>query len=98
LIADYLEHERKDDKKWKNVDAGSVEFQLHYDLQAFFDEYKFLNISSIAALSGINASFVRQYAKGIKYPSAARAKELEKTIHELAKKNDGRFSVGSSAR
>ncbi|MGI8495704.1 MAG: hypothetical protein ACR2L1_10410 [Pyrinomonadaceae bacterium] len=95
LIADYVEHEGKSDKDFKRVDVGKIEFDLHYDLRAFFDEYKFLNISSIAALAGINPSLARQYAKGIKYPSTAQAKKVEATIHKLAEKMN-RVSLVSS--
>ena len=86
LIADYIEHEGQDDKVWKNVDVNKIAFSLHFDLRAFFDEYDFLNISAIAAMAGINQSLLRQYAKGLKFPSINQAKKVEKTIHELAKK------------
>lgn len=86
LIADYIEHERQNDKRWKRVDVNKIVFDLHYDLRSFFDEYKFLNISSVANLAGINPSLVRQYAKGIKYPSTAQAKKVEAVIRDLAKK------------
>ncbi len=96
LIADYIEHEGQNDKRWKQVDAGKITFDLHYDLRAFFDEYKFLNVSSIADLAGINPSLVRQYAKGIKYPSTAQAKKVEAVIHDLAKKLNRVSLVGST--
>ena len=96
LIADYIEHEGQDDRRWKRIDAGKIVFDLHYDLRAFFDEYKFLNISSVADLAGINPSLVRQYAKGIKYPSTAQAKKVETVIHGLAKKMNRVSLVGST--
>jgi predicted RNase H-like HicB family nuclease len=98
LIADYIEHEGKDDKKFKRADVNKIKFDVHYDLRAFFDEYKFLNISSIAALSGINPSLVRQYAKGIKHPSTAQAKKVEATIHQLAEKMNRVSLVGSTVK
>lgn len=96
LIAGYAEHEGKDDKKFKRFDAGKIEFDLHYDLQAFFEEYKFLNISSIAALAGINPSLTRQYARGIKYPSTAQAKKVEAAIRKLGEKMNRVSLVGST--
>jgi hypothetical protein len=98
LIADYIEHEGKDDKKFKRADVNKIKFDVHYDLRAFFDEYKFLNVSSIAALSGINPSLVRQYAKGIKHPSTAQAKKVEATIHQLAEKMNRVSLVGSTVK
>lgn len=98
LINDYIEHEGKDDKKWNRVDVNNLLFELHFDLRAFFDEYKFLNISTIAIMSGINPSLVRQYAKGIKHPSTAQAKKVEKTIHQLAEKMNKVSLVGSTVK
>lgn len=84
LIADYLEHGGKNDKNWKQTRISELEFALQFDLQAFFGEFGFLNISAIADLSGMNASLLRQYAKGIKHPSPTQAKKIEETIHKLA--------------
>ena len=95
LIADYIEREGKDDKKFKRADVNKIEFDVHYDLRAFFDEYKFLNTSSIAALAGINLSLARQYVKGIKHPSTTQAKRVEATIRKLAEKMN-RVSLVSS--
>ena len=61
-----------------------VEFDLAYDLTAFFEEFSFLNQSKIAELSGINASLLRQYASGIKNPSESQAKKIQNAIHNLA--------------
>jgi hypothetical protein len=98
LLADYIEHEGANDKKWKRVDVDNLLFDLHFDLRAFFAEYTFLNISTIAKMSGINSSLVRQYAKGIKHPSTAQAKKVEKTIHQLAEKMNNVSLVGSTIK
>lgn len=96
LIADYIEHEGQNDNRWRRVDVNKIVFDLHYDLRAFFDEYKFLNVTSVADLAGINPSLVRQYAKGIKYPSTAQAKKVEAVIRDLAKKMNCVSLVGST--
>lgn len=85
LIKDYQAHEGKSDKIWAKVSIDKLEIEIRYDLQAFFLEHDYLNISSIAKRAGINASLMRHYAAGIKYPSVAQAKKIEDTIHELAK-------------
>jgi predicted RNase H-like HicB family nuclease len=85
LIKDYQAHEGKADKIWSKVNIDKLELEIRYDLQAFFMEHDYLNISSIAKRAGINASLMRHYAAGIKYPSMAQAKKIEDTIHELAK-------------
>jgi transcriptional regulator with XRE-family HTH domain len=63
-----------------------MEIELSYDLQAFFEEFNELEISSIAERAGLNPSLVRQYATGSKYPSADQAKKIESALHSLAKK------------
>jgi hypothetical protein len=84
LIADYLQHEGHEDKGWNKVDVNKVEFELRYDLQAFFEEYDFLKQTKIAQLSGINPGLLRQYSSGVKYPSSEQAKKIEGAIHKLA--------------
>ena len=85
LLEDYQAHEGKSDKFWSKVDVSTIDIEIHYDLEAFFQEHDYLSISSVAKRAGINASLMRQYATGIKHPSAAQAKKIEAIIHELAK-------------
>lgn len=85
LIRDYQAHEGKKDKFWKGIDVKAMSLHISYDLQAFFEEFDFLKQSKIAELSGINAGLLRQYASGVKYPSAEQAKKIETAIHQLAK-------------
>jgi hypothetical protein len=63
-----------------------VKFEYAYDLTVFFEEFNFLNQSKIAELSGINASLLRQYASGVKNPSAVQAKKIQTAIRGLALK------------
>lgn len=84
LLADYIAHEGTTDKRWKKAVIGSINFGYVYDTQSFFESFDFLNISAIAKAAGINQSLLRQYAKGIKHPSAERIRVIEKTVHNLA--------------
>lgn len=84
LLADYKAHEGKTDKRWKKAVVDSISFGYVYDTQAFFESFDFLNISAVAKAAGINQSLLRQYAKGIKHPSAERVRVIEKAIHDLA--------------
>ena len=60
-------------------------FKLEYrfSIEAFFKLFKSINISALADKSNINASLLRQYAKGIKHPSVKQAKKIEQSIHKL---------------
>ena len=60
-------------------------FRRSYDLTVFFEQFDFLKQSKVAELAGINPGLLRQYASGIKYPSAGQAMKIEKAIHALAK-------------
>ncbi len=84
LLADYTAHEGKADKRWKKANVNSIKFAYVYDTQAFFESFDFLNITAVANAAGINQSLLRQYAKGIKHPSAERVRVIEKTVHRLA--------------
>jgi len=83
IINDYQLNKGKNDRFWKKVDVSSMQFDLHYDLQAFFEEHDFLNITAVAKRSGINPALVRQYASGVKYPSVEQSNKLLGTIHRL---------------
>lgn len=83
-IEDYIEHEGKDDKFWGKVKISDIEFDIRYDLEAFFKEHNYLNISSIAKMAGMNPGLLRQYASGVKHPSREQAKKIEDSIHKIA--------------
>lgn len=83
-IEDYTEHERKEDKFWSKVKIFDIEFDVRYDLEAFFKEHNDLNLSSIAKRAGMNPGLLRQYASGVKHPSREQAKKIEDSIHKMA--------------
>ena len=85
LIKDYQGYEKDGDSFWLNLKTENLQFEITYDLQAFFSEYDFLNASAIARHANMNESLVRQYASGKKYPSSEQAKKLEDTIRNLTK-------------
>jgi hypothetical protein len=84
LIKDYQKHEGKNDPYWKKIDADTATYEIRYDLQAFFSEHDYLKQSKIAELANINPGLLRQYASGVKHPSAEQAKKIEEAIHKLA--------------
>lgn len=70
--------------EFEDIDPNTVEFNHLFDVYALFEQFDFLNISKVAQHAGINAGLLRQYASGVKYPSANQAKRIEGTIHQLA--------------
>lgn len=85
LIKDYQQHEKDGDAFWLKLDVNKIEFEILFDLQSFFAEHDFLNVSSIARHAGMNESLVRQYASGKKFPSTEQTKKIETVIKSLAK-------------
>ncbi len=77
--------ERKMRKLIKDFYGVEALFDRAYDVSAFFESFDFLNQTRIADLSGINPGLLRQYASGVKHPSAQQAKKIERVIHKLAK-------------
>lgn len=85
LITDYQRHEGKNDPAWAQVDVKKVNWELLFDVQAFFIEHSYLTASVIAKRAGINPGLMRQYSSGVKHPSAQQAKKIEDAIHAVAK-------------
>lgn len=60
-------------------------FEIVIDLQDFFTINDYINITKLAERTGMNTSLLRQYAKGIKFPSIEQVKRIETTIKEIGK-------------
>ncbi|WP_235299374.1 type II toxin-antitoxin system HicB family antitoxin [Portibacter marinus] len=60
-------------------------FELVMDIQEFFLVNDFINISTLAKRIGMNSSLLRQYAKGIKFPSLKQVSKIENAIRKIGK-------------
>src|SRR5690348_15477202 len=70
-------------KEFEDVDVDA--FDISFDLTSFFEQHSYLSISDIASKAGINAGLMRQYASGVKFPSADRILEIQGAIREIGK-------------
>src|SRR5258705_8944113 len=75
LVTDYAKSidvlEKKMAKRLKDFHGiERVSFDHSYDLTVFFEQFDFLKQSKVAELAGINPGLLRQYASGVKNPSA----------------------------
>lgn len=86
LLADFIAHEGQEHEEWKNVKIENITFTHTYDLTALFHIFDVLKINTLAELSGINKSLMRQYAVGIKHPSKQQAEKITNAIKILAQK------------
>jgi hypothetical protein len=84
LLSDYLLHEGKNDPAWQSIRVEDITFVCEYDLAAFFERFKELKISAIAARAGINSNLLQQYVSGNKRASESQAKRIEAAVHILA--------------
>jgi hypothetical protein len=84
LVDDYLAHEGKNHAQWQGVRPADLHFECTYDLTAFFEHFKELKISAIAARAGINPNLLQQYVSGNKRASESQAKKIEAAVHHLA--------------
>ena len=56
--------EIKEIRKAQGMDVPDIEFEWKYDLASFFNYFKWLNISEVARMAGINESQLRRYKSG----------------------------------
>lgn len=61
----------------------TLKFEIVVDLQEFFVINDYINITKLAKRAGMNTSLLRQYAKGIKYPSLEQVAKIERTLKEI---------------
>jgi predicted RNase H-like HicB family nuclease len=62
-----------------------IDFELVMDIQEFFNINEYINITSLAKRIGMNSSLLRQYSKGIKFPSLEQVGRIEKAIRQIGK-------------
>ncbi len=61
------------------------ELDLVMDIQEFFKLNDYINITTLANRIGMNSSLLRQYSKGIKFPSVKQVAKIEKEIRKIGK-------------
>ena len=65
------------------VNPDTINFEISYDLSAFFENFGYLKISEIAKYAGLNASLLRHYVSGSKTASKAQVMKLQEAIHKV---------------
>lgn len=62
-----------------------IEFDFQYDIATFFDNFKFINVSTFAKYADINPSLMRQYKQRISFASESQKRKIEKAIHRAGR-------------
>lgn len=66
-----------------DLETDTINFEISYDLSAFFENFGYLKISEIAKYAGLNASLLRHYVAGSKTASKAQVMKLQEAIHKV---------------
>jgi predicted RNase H-like HicB family nuclease len=82
-IRDHISGLQENSAHVQEVFLNEFDFGIKYDLQSLFDKYKIINISALADFIGINASLLRQYAKGLAFASEKQRQKIEKALHQI---------------
>jgi predicted RNase H-like HicB family nuclease len=75
----------REDAEEEGKKFPELEFEYKYDLQSFFNYFSFLNVSEIAKRSGVNASLMRQYNRGIKKAGEKTYDRLSKCVSDITR-------------
>lgn len=85
-----IENFREQLEAFYDLKTTHKNFEVKYDLEAFFDQYNVLNISEIGKMANISPTVMRHYKAGIKHPSKAQVQNIEQTDDIITER---RFSV-----
>lgn len=64
---------------------SDIEFEFKYDIASFFDNFKFISVSTFAKYADINPSLMRQYKQRISFASESQKRKIEKAIHRAGR-------------
>ena len=82
-IRDHISGMQENSEQIPALFLEEYEFGIKYDLQSLFDKFKIINKSALADFAGINASLLRQYAKGLAFASEKQRQKIETALHQL---------------
>jgi hypothetical protein len=69
----------------KDYKVEDFVIEWKYDIPSVFGIFEYINITKFANAAGINASKMRQYARGIAYPSEKTVQKIASTINTISK-------------
>ena len=66
-----------------DLKPDTINFEISYDLSAFFENFAYLKISEIAKYAGLNASLLRHYVAGSKTASKVQVMKLQDAVRKV---------------
>jgi predicted RNase H-like HicB family nuclease len=82
-ISDHVANLTENGDKVPEFFLKNFEFKVRYDLQALFASYRIINKTALADYIGINASLLRQYAKGLAFAGEKQREKIENALHRI---------------
>lgn len=67
----------------RGLETPDIEFEWKYDLASFFNYFKWLNVSEVARMAGINESQMRRYKLGTVNASQQTYEKLYNCIQRI---------------
>ena len=59
-------------------------YVYRYDMQPFFEQFPWINVTKVAEIAGINPSLMRQYAAGITMVGQKQYDKIRRALHKLS--------------
>lgn len=82
LYACYNEMKELEEAEGRSM--PELEYTFKYDMQSFFNNFPYLNISRVAEMANINPTLMRQYACGVAKAGEKQYDKLQKAIKNIS--------------
>lgn len=79
-------HDAAEYLKAGGKEVPELEIDYIFDVGSLFNYYDFINVAGVSREVGINSSVMRQYATGVRRPSAERRAKIENGLRQMAHK------------
>ena len=84
-IIEHITGLKESGEKVPELFSKDYEFKLKFDLQTLFAHYRIINKTALAEYTGINASLIRQYARGLAFASEKQREKINRALHCIGK-------------
>ncbi len=82
LYACYNEMKELEEEEGRSI--PDLEYTFKYDIQSFFNNFPYLNISRVAEMAHINPTLMRQYACGVTKAGEKQYDKLQEAVKNIS--------------
>lgn len=76
-------YEMKEIEEEEGREMPVLEYTYKYDMQSFFNNFPFLNVSKVAERAGINPTLMRQYTCGTAKAGQKQYEKLRRVVQDI---------------